>query len=64
MYTKRKFQMEKYLSFTQIADELGVPARTIYHLNQIGKGPKCFKVGRTFRVASKDYEAWLAENVH
>ncbi len=56
--------MEKYLSFTQIADELGVPARTIYHLNQIGKGPKCFKVGRTFRVASKDYEAWLAENVH
>lgn len=55
--------MEKYMSFAQIAEQLGVPTRTIYHLNQSGKGPRCLRVGRTFRVAQKDFDAWLAENV-
>lgn len=53
--------MSKYLKFDQIADELGLPVRTIYHLNQAGLGPKCLKVGRTFLVSREDYEAWLVE---
>jgi excisionase family DNA binding protein len=54
--------MTRYLSFDEIADVLGVPVRTIYFLNQQGKGPKTLKVGRTFRVSESDFEAWRNEN--
>jgi excisionase family DNA binding protein len=48
-----------YLNFEEISKELGIPLRTVYHLNQKGLGPKCHKIGRTFLVARSDYEAWL-----
>jgi excisionase family DNA binding protein len=54
--------MEKYLSFTEIAELLGIPARTVYHLNQAGDGPKAVRVGRAFRVAQSDLESWLKNN--
>lgn len=56
--------MNGYMSFPQIAEDLGVPLRTIYFLNQQGQGPKAIKVGRTFRVAKEDYESWKSENTH
>jgi hypothetical protein len=53
--------MSNYLKFDRIAEELGLPVRTIYHLNQAGLGPKCSKVGRTYLVSREDYEKWLIE---
>ncbi len=54
--------MEKYLSFAEIAARLGVPTRTIYHLNSTGKGPMCTKVGRAFRVSEENLAKWLSDN--
>lgn len=54
--------METYLSFTEIAAVLNTPTRTIYHLHKEGKGPKCTKIGRTFRVSQTDFDAWLEAN--
>jgi predicted DNA-binding transcriptional regulator AlpA len=51
--------MADYLNFNDIAEELGIPIRTVYYLNQIGEGPKCIKVGRTFLVSKSDYASWL-----
>ncbi len=56
--------MNEYLSFNEIADDLGVPVRTVYFLNQQGKAPKAIKIGRTFRVSRLDYESWKRENTH
>lgn len=56
--------MNEYLSFNEIADDLGVPLRTVYFLNQQGKAPKAIKIGRTFRVSREDYESWKDENTH
>jgi excisionase family DNA binding protein len=54
--------MEKYMSFYEIAERLGVPARTVYHLNAVGRGPKCSKIGRAYRVSERSFAEWLAEN--
>jgi hypothetical protein len=51
--------MSEYLRFDYIANDLGLPVRTIYYLNKIGAGPKCLKVGRTFLVARRDYDTWI-----
>jgi excisionase family DNA binding protein len=51
--------MSEYLRFDDIARELGIPVRTVYHLNQSGQGPKCLKVGRSFLVSREDYKEWL-----
>jgi excisionase family DNA binding protein len=59
---RKKVPMETYLSFTDIATVLKTPTRTIYHLHKEGKGPKCTKIGRTFRVSQSDFEAWLEAN--
>lgn len=54
--------MDSYLSFSDIATLLNTPTRTIYHLHKVGKGPKCSKIGRTFRVSQADFESWLESN--
>jgi excisionase family DNA binding protein len=54
--------MSSFMNFNEIAKELGLPLRTVYHLNQKGLGPECHKVGRTFLVSRTDFESWLAEN--
>lgn len=56
--------MNEYLSFNEIADDLGIPVRTVYFLNQQSKGPKAIKIGRTFRVSRLDFESWKRENTH
>ncbi len=56
--------MNEYLSFNDIADDLGVPVRTVYFLNQQGKAPRAIKIGRTFRVSRMDYESWKRENTN
>ena len=53
--------MTKFLNFKDLATELGIPLRTIYHLNKEGLGPKCHKVGRTFLVSREDFDTWLAD---
>jgi excisionase family DNA binding protein len=53
--------MPDYLKFDHIANNLGLPVRTIYHLNKTGEGPKCLKVGRTYLVSREDYETWLTQ---
>jgi excisionase family DNA binding protein len=53
--------MTKFLNFKDLATELGIPLRTIYHLNKEGLGPKCHKVGRTFLVSREDFDTWMAD---
>ncbi len=53
--------MAKYMNLSEVASELGMPLRTVYYLNQQGKGPKCHKVGRTFLIAREDFDAWIDE---
>jgi excisionase family DNA binding protein len=51
--------MANFLNFKELAIELGIPLRTIYHLNKKGLGPDCHKVGRTFLVSREDLDIWL-----
>jgi excisionase family DNA binding protein len=51
--------MAKFLNFKDISIELGLPLRTVYHLNKKGLGPDCHKVGRTFLVSREDLDRWL-----
>lgn len=51
--------MSEFLKLEDIAQELGMSVRTLYHLNRYGLGPKCLKVGRTFLVSKDDYATWL-----
>ncbi len=54
--------MSDYLNFEDIAKELGIPLRTVYHLNKQGRGPKCHKIGRTYLVSRENYGIWLQAN--
>jgi excisionase family DNA binding protein len=49
------------MNLSDIAEELGMPLRTVYYLNQKGLGPKCHRVGRTFLVSREDFDAWIDE---
>jgi predicted DNA-binding transcriptional regulator AlpA len=50
------------MKMTEVADEAQIPIRTIYYLNQMGRGPKTVSVGRHLRVRRSDYEAWLTSS--
>jgi predicted DNA-binding transcriptional regulator AlpA len=51
--------VSEFLKLEDIAQDLGMSVRTLYHLNRNGLGPKCLKIGRTFLVSKDDYANWL-----
>ena len=46
---------------TEVAEYLGVPARTLDQWAYLGTGPKWSKVGRYRRYRWSDVEKWLDE---
>lgn len=51
---------DEWLSLEQIADELGVPVRTLYAWRIKGTGPKGYRLGKHVRVRRSDFDAWIA----
>jgi len=52
----------EWLSLEEIADELGVPLRTLYAQRSRGIGPRGYKVGKHVRVRRSDFESWLEQH--
>lgn len=50
---------DQWLSLEEIADELGVPVRTIYAWRTRSLGPRGYKIGKHIRVKRADLDAWL-----
>lgn len=42
-----------------LAEELGVPVRTIYAWRSRGQGPRGYKIGKHVRFRRSDVEDWL-----
>ncbi|WFS13808.1 helix-turn-helix transcriptional regulator [Rhodococcus aetherivorans] len=47
------------LSVQQMAEELGIPAMTLYKKRQTGDFPASYKIGGAVRVRREDFLAWL-----
>jgi excisionase family DNA binding protein len=53
--------MSNFLTIEEIADDLQIPRRTIYHFMQKGDFPETHKFGRHKRVHIDDYLKWQRE---
>jgi excisionase family DNA binding protein len=53
---------ERHLTVSELADRLGVPARTIYTWNSAGGGPRFLKIGRHVRYRLSDVIKWEGEH--
>ncbi len=51
----------EWLSLEQIADELGLPLRTLYARRSRGDGPRGYRIGKHVRVKRSDLETWLEQ---
>lgn len=49
----------KLWSVGEVAAYLGVPVRTLYSWNYLGRGPRPYRVGRYLRYRPAEVEAWL-----
>ncbi|WP_425574704.1 helix-turn-helix transcriptional regulator [Nonomuraea africana] len=52
---------ERHLTTRQLAKRLGVPLRTVYYWNSIGRAPRRIAVGREVHYKLSDVEAWEDE---
>lgn len=52
--------MDPLLSIDELADYLGLPARTIYAWRTEGKGPRGVRLGKHVKFLVSDVQAWLA----
>jgi excisionase family DNA binding protein len=53
--------MDEYLSTEELAERLGLSARTLEGWRVAGTGPPYTKIGHRVRYAVADVVAWLAE---
>ncbi len=49
----------EWLSLEQIAEELGIPLRTLYAQRSRGIGPRGHRIGKHVRVRRSDLNTWL-----
>jgi predicted DNA-binding transcriptional regulator AlpA len=52
--------MAKQVSFKWISENYGIPLSSLYLYNRQGRGPKCVRIGRHFRVSEEALDEWLA----
>lgn len=45
-----------------LAEEIGVPVRTVYAWRSRGLGPPGYKLGKHIRFRREDVEAWLEQH--
>lgn len=55
-----KEDMNKFFSFEEISEHVGIPLRTLYYLQKQGLAPVAYKFGKAYRVHISDYANWLA----
>jgi excisionase family DNA binding protein len=53
----------EWMSLDEIADELGVPVRTVYAWRTKGLAPRGYKIGKHVRVKRADLDVWLEAQV-
>jgi excisionase family DNA binding protein len=51
---------DEWMGPEALAEELGIPLRTIYAWRSAGKGPRGHKLGKHVRFRRADVEEWLA----
>jgi excisionase family DNA binding protein len=51
----------EWLSAEQLADELGLPVKTIYTWNTQGTGPERHRFGKHVRYRRRDVEQWVTK---
>lgn len=52
---------EKFITTTELASILRVPAETVRYWRHADKGPKSFKIGRLVLYAESDVNDWINE---
>lgn len=52
---------EKFITTTELASILRVPAETVRYWRHADKGPKSFKIGRRVLYAESDVNDWISE---
>ena len=50
---------EPFVTTEELAEELGVPVRTVYAWRHRGLGPRGYKIGKHVRFRRSDVEEWL-----
>lgn len=53
---------QQWLSPEDLADELGIPVRSVYAWRSRGAGPRGHKIGRHVRYRRADVDAWLEQH--
>lgn len=56
----QRIDMNKFFSFEEISEHVGIPLRTLYYLQKQGLAPVAYKFGKAYRVHISDYANWLA----
>lgn len=54
--------MERLLTLSEVADQLGVPEASLRYWRHAGTGPPSIKVGRHVRYRPADIDVWLEAN--
>lgn len=49
----------EWIGIEQLAEELGVPVRTVYKWRELGTGPRGAVIGRRVKFRRSDIEAWI-----
>lgn len=49
----------RWIGPEDLANELGVPTRTVYGWRTKGGGPRGYRIGRHVRFKREDVDAWL-----
>jgi excisionase family DNA binding protein len=52
-------ELIRALKISEVAEILGIPERTAYHLVKVNPSLEAIKVGRHLRVMSDSLEAWI-----
>lgn len=53
-------QLPEIPTVPEVSDATGIPEATLRWYRSVGKGPKCFRVGRRIRYRKSDVIAWFA----
>ena len=51
--------MAEWIGIEELAQELGVPTRTVYAWRSKGYGPRGYRLGKHVRFKQADVSAWI-----
>jgi excisionase family DNA binding protein len=53
---------DEWIGIEQLAEEIGIPVRTIYGWRSRSEGPVGYRIGRHVRFRRADVDAWLEQH--